>query len=79
MFKKFFNFFKKFVPNEISQTNQHFKILDGHGSHVFLKSRDQAHQFGLDLFTFPNHTSHALVYRHMKFQTFQDNILKGKR
>ncbi len=60
IFKEFFSIFKKYVPNENFQTNQHLIILDGHGSHVTLEAIKQSHQFGLDMITFPSHTSHAL-------------------
>jgi hypothetical protein len=60
IFKEFLNSFKKYVPNEIFQTNQHFIILYGHGSHVTLEAIKQSHQFGLDMITLPSHTSHAL-------------------
>jgi len=52
--------FKKYVPNEKFQTNWHLIILDEHGSHVTLEAIKQSHQFGLDMITFPSHTSHAL-------------------
>jgi hypothetical protein len=60
IFKKNFSLFKKFVPSGIYQTNQDLLILDGHGSHVSFEAIEQAHQFGLNVVTLPNHTSHAL-------------------
>jgi hypothetical protein len=44
----------------ISQSNRHLLILDGHGSHVILDVIKKARKHGLDLFTLPSHTSHAL-------------------
>jgi len=38
LFKKFLSFFKKSVIGEISQSNQHFLILNKHGSHVMLEA-----------------------------------------
>jgi hypothetical protein len=38
----------------------HFLIIDGHGSHVTLEAIEQAYEVGLDMITFPSHTSHAL-------------------
>jgi hypothetical protein len=35
-------------------------IFDGHGSHVTLEAIEQAQAFGLDMVTWPSHTSHAL-------------------
>jgi hypothetical protein len=60
LFKKFLGFSKTFVLSGISQTNWHFKILNGRGSHVTLKVIEQAHAFGLDMVKFPSHTSHTL-------------------
>jgi hypothetical protein len=60
LFKKFLSFFKRFIPNGISITNRHLLILDGHGSHVTLKTIEQAQEFGLDMITLPSHTFHAL-------------------
>jgi len=37
LFRKFLPFFKRFIPCEISLTNRHLLILDGHGSHVTLE------------------------------------------
>jgi hypothetical protein len=38
LFKEILSFFAKLVPSEISQFNQHFLILNGHGSHVILEA-----------------------------------------
>jgi hypothetical protein len=59
-FKIFFVFFKRFIPSEISLTNKHLLILDGHGSHFTLQAIEQAKKFRLDMITLPSHTSHAL-------------------
>jgi hypothetical protein len=59
LFKEFPSFFKRLIPNGISQTNCHLLILDGHGSHVTLKAIEQATDFGLDMITLPSCTSHA--------------------
>jgi hypothetical protein len=37
LFKEILSFFKSSIPNEISITNRHLLILDGHGSHVTLE------------------------------------------
>jgi hypothetical protein len=57
--KKFLSFFKRYILSGISLTNRHLLILDGHGSHVTLEAIKQAKKFGLDMITFPSHTSHA--------------------
>jgi hypothetical protein len=38
----FLSFFKESVLGEIFQSNRHFLIIDGHGSHVMLKIIVQA-------------------------------------
>jgi hypothetical protein len=58
--KEFLYFFKRSIPSEISITNMHLLILDGHGSHVTLEAIEQAKEFGFDMITLPSHTSHAL-------------------
>jgi len=60
LFKKNLSFFKSFIPNEISITNRHLLILDGHGSHVTFEAIEQAQKFGLDMIILPSHTSNAL-------------------
>jgi len=44
----------------ISPTSRHLLILDGHNSHVTTEVIKLAQARGLDLLTFPSHTSHAL-------------------
>jgi hypothetical protein len=41
-FQIFIIVFNKSIPSDIFQSNQHFLILDGHGSHVTLKTIAQA-------------------------------------
>ncbi len=41
-FNFFLSFFKELVLGEISQSNQHFLIINGHGSHVMLEIIVQA-------------------------------------
>lgn len=48
------------LPRDISQTNMHLLILNGHGSHVAFEVMEQAQKFGLDMVTLPLHTSHPL-------------------
>jgi len=38
LFTKFLTFFKKFVLDKVSLTDQHLLVLDGHGNHVTLTS-----------------------------------------
>jgi len=57
--KDFLSFFKASILGEISLTNRHLHILDGHGSHVTLETIEQAKKFGLDMIILPLHTSHA--------------------
>jgi len=59
LFKEFLSVFKGSILGEISQTNRHLHILDGHGSHVTLETIEQAKKFGLDMIILPLHTSHA--------------------
>jgi hypothetical protein len=47
-------------PSSISPEHRHFLILDGHISHVSVEVVQEARRVGLDLLTFPSHTSHAL-------------------
>ncbi len=54
-----FSFFKGSILGEISLTNRHLHILDGHGSYVTLETIKQAKKFGLDMIILPLHTSHA--------------------
>jgi hypothetical protein len=42
LFKFFLSFFKELVFGEIFQSNRHFLIIDGHGSHVMLEVIVQA-------------------------------------
>jgi hypothetical protein len=60
LFKEFLFFFKSSIPGEISISNKHLLILDGHGSHVTLEAIEQSSEFGLDMVTLPLHTFHAL-------------------
>jgi len=46
--------------HDISPSNRHLLILDSHTSHVNLDVVKIAMLSGLDLLTFPSHTSHAL-------------------
>jgi hypothetical protein len=55
LFKEFFSFFKRSILGEISLTNRHLLILDGHGSHVTLEAIEQAKEFRLDMITLPSH------------------------
>ncbi len=41
LFKEFLSFFKRCIPSEISITNKHLLILDGHGFHVTLETIEQ--------------------------------------
>jgi hypothetical protein len=60
LFEIFLSFFKKWVPSEIYQSNQHILILNKHGSHVTLETITQAHEFGLEMVALPSHTSYVL-------------------
>jgi hypothetical protein len=60
LFKKFLFFLKRSIPNEISITNRHLFILDGHGSHFTLEAIEQVQKFGLDMIILPSHTSNAI-------------------
>ena len=44
----------------IDHSNRHLLILDGHNSHVTLEVVKISMQSGLDIISFPSHTSHAL-------------------
>jgi hypothetical protein len=65
---------------DISPTNQHLLILDGHNSHVTLDVVYKAKENGLDPLTLPSHTSHCLqpldcnVFRPFKcaFRVYKD-------
>jgi len=60
LFKKFFSFFKKYVSSNVSLTNRHVLIIDGHGSHVTLEVILQAQEMGLYMIILPSHTSRDL-------------------
>jgi len=56
---------KHFITNaskeyKVFPTSRHLLILDGHTSHVTLEVIRIAMLNGVDLLTFPSHTSHAL-------------------
>jgi hypothetical protein len=59
-FQGVFVFFKSFIPSEISLTNKHLIILNGHASHVTLETIKQVKEFGFDMIILPSHTFHAL-------------------
>ena len=44
----------------LSPTNRHLIILDGHKSHVTLEVIHKAKEHGVDMLNLPSHTSHAL-------------------
>jgi hypothetical protein len=50
----------------------HLLVLDGHGSHVILKTVSQAQEMGLNMIILPSHTSHA-------FQPLDVSCLKSFR
>lgn len=55
------SFFLQTVYSEWDFYNYfHLLTINKHGSHVTLKSIEQAQAFGLDMITLPFHTSHAL-------------------
>jgi hypothetical protein len=79
LFKGFLSFFKKSIPCEISQSNQHLLILNGHGSHVTLEAIAQAHEFGLNMVTLQAHTSHVLEPLDVScFKPFKTTFKKKK-
>ena len=45
---------------DLSPTNRHLIILDGHKSHVTLEVIKKAIAHGVDMISLPSHTSHAL-------------------
>jgi len=60
LFKEFLSFFKRFILSEISLTNKHLLIFDGHASHVTFEAIEQIKEFGFDMIILPSHTSRAL-------------------
>jgi len=62
LFKMFLSFLKKsLVLGEIFQSNWHFLILNGHGSHVTLEAMAQAQELGSNtMVTLLIHTFHVL-------------------
>jgi hypothetical protein len=60
LFKKFISFFKRFVINGVSITNQHLLIINGHNNHVTLKAKKLAQELGLDMIVLLTHMSYAL-------------------
>ena len=45
---------------DLSPSNRHLVILDGHKSHVSLEVIQKAKHHGIDMISLPSHTSHAL-------------------
>jgi hypothetical protein len=63
LFKSWIGHFVKNIRDcglQISPLCRHLLILDGHGSQVTMDVVKTAHSVGLDLLTFPLHTSHAM-------------------
>jgi hypothetical protein len=60
LFQRVFFSFKKFIPSGVSLTNRHLLIINGHGNHVTLKAIEQAQEGGLNMISWPSHTSHVL-------------------
>lgn len=52
--------FKLNVPGGVSKDNKHLIILDGHCSHVSGGALDTCIRMGIDVMTFPSHTSHHM-------------------
>jgi hypothetical protein len=66
-------FFKKYISSEIVLINHHLLILDGHGSHVTLKTIEQT-QSGLNTMTLPSNTSMPFNLKCILLQAFQNKI-----
>jgi len=63
LFDKWISHFIVSIQNSgsnLSPTNRHLLILDGHNLHVTLNVLHKAMGVGLNLITLPSHTSHAL-------------------
>jgi hypothetical protein len=74
----YFYLIKRSILNELSLTNRHLLIINGHGSHVTLEAIERAKDIGLDMITLPFHTSHALqpldVYCFKPFKTIVKKV-----
>ena len=55
---------------DISTTNRHLLILDGHNSHISIDIVKKALAAGLNLITLPSHTSHILQPLDLSVQGF---------
>jgi hypothetical protein len=69
LFKEFVLFFKKYVLGQVSFTNKHLLILDGHENHVTLETILETQEMGLHMVTPPSHTSH--VFQPLDFFCFK--------
>ena len=45
---------------DLSPSNRHFVLLDGHKNHITLEVIQKANAHGIDMISLPSHTSHAL-------------------
>jgi hypothetical protein len=60
LFKEFMFFFNKSIPGGVSFNKKHLLILNGHGSHVTLKTIEHVKIFELDMIALPSHIQNAL-------------------
>ena len=52
--------FASSIPSGVSHENRHLLIFDGHGGHIALQTVEATNTMGIDLLTFPTHTTHKL-------------------
>ena len=75
IFLEWLQHFKANVPKEISRDNNHLLIIDGHCSHVTKDAMLYGLVVGLDILTFPTHSTHELQPLDMAiFHPFKLNL-----
>ncbi len=80
IFNHWLPLFFRYVLGGISQQNHHLLIMDGHGSHVTIKTLGQTTKFGLDMVTLPFHISHMLQpFNVTCFKPFKIALNHGKK
>ena len=52
--------FAAFISSGVLREKKHLVIFDGHGIHIALQTVEATNIMGVDLLTFPTHTTHRL-------------------
>ncbi|XP_059069858.1 stress response protein NST1-like [Cryptomeria japonica] len=79
LFLNWLHHFARSIPGGVSPNNRHLLIFDGHGSHVAFPMIQEAKVLGIDLVTFPAHTSHKLQPLGVSVFSPFNNYFKSER